>query len=122
MPPSTTSFRAVVKPILPVVEMDDAISFYRRLGFDIEPYSDGYSIVRSSGEEILHLRVVDDLDPSRNAASVYFHVRDVDAVHREWIDNGLATDEIVDQPWGMREFTVTDPAGNLIRVGQNSGV
>lgn len=117
---SSTSFRVVVKPILPVIEMDDAISFYRQLGFDTEPYDDGYSIVRNSGDEVLHLRVIEDLDPATNAASVYFHVQDVDAVHREWTGKGLATGEVVGQPWGMREFTVTDPAGNLIRVGQNS--
>jgi catechol 2,3-dioxygenase-like lactoylglutathione lyase family enzyme len=26
--------------------------------------------------------------------------------------------EIEDKPWGMREFTVVDPAGNGVRVGQ----
>lgn len=26
--------------------------------------------------------------------------------------------EIEDKPWGMREFTVVDPAGNAVRVGQ----
>lgn len=26
--------------------------------------------------------------------------------------------EIEDKPWGMREFTVIDPAGNAVRVGQ----
>ena len=28
--------------------------------------------------------------------------------------------EIEDKPWGMREFTVIDPAGNAVRVGQVS--
>jgi len=120
MPPPTTSFQVVGKAILPVIEMEDAISFYRRLGFDVEPYDDGYSFVNNAGAEILHLRFVEDLDPERNAASVYFHVRDADAVHREWTGKGIAIDNIADRPWGMREFTVTDPAGNLIRVGQNS--
>lgn len=120
MSSSPTSFRVVVKPILPVIEMEDAVSFYRQLGFDTEPYDDGYSIVSNSGDETLHLRVVEGLDPSGNAASVYFHVQDVDAVHADWAGKGIAPGEIVDQPWGMREFVVTDPAGNLIRVGQNS--
>ncbi len=117
---SSISFQVVVKPILPVADMDDAVGFYRQLGFDTEPYDDGYSIVRNSGNEILHLRVVEDLDRARNAASVYFHVRDVDAVHAEWTGKGIAAGEVVDQPWGMREFSVTDPADNLIRVGQNN--
>jgi catechol 2,3-dioxygenase-like lactoylglutathione lyase family enzyme len=29
--------------------------------------------------------------------------------------------EIEDKPWGMREFTVVDPAGNGVRVGQVLG-
>lgn len=119
MPNSSTSFRVVAKPILPVVEMDESVGFYRQLGFDVEPYDADYTIVSQSGEEVVHLRVVDDLDPAQNAASVYFHVQDVDAVHREWAFTGIVTGEVVDEPWGMREFTVADPAGNLLRVGQN---
>lgn len=120
MPQSSNPFRIVVKPILPVVEMEHAVGFYRQLGFDIEPYDTEYNIVSLSGEEMFHLRAVEDLDPATNAASVYFHVQDVDAVHAEWTGTGIAAGEVTDQPWGMREFTTSDPAGNLIRVGQNS--
>ena len=120
MPSSSTSFRVVAKPILPAIEMGESVAFYRQLGFDVEPYDDRYTIVGQSGEEVVHLRVVDDLDQAQNAASVYFHVQDVDAVHREWTAVGIGTGEVIDEPWGMREFTVTDPAGNLIRVGQNN--
>lgn len=100
--------------------MEHAVGFYRQLGFDVEPYDAAYTIVSQSGEEVFHLRVVEDLDPARNAASVYFHVQDVDAVRAAWTGTGVAAGELVDQPWGMREFTTTDPAGNLIRVGQNT--
>ena len=31
---------------------------------------------------------------------------------------GLDVTPIADQPWGMREFTLTDPFGNHIRVGR----
>ena len=27
----------------------------------------------------------------------------------------------VDQPWGLREFTLVDPSGNLVRVGHDLG-
>lgn len=120
MSQSSTSLRVVAKPILPVADMESAVDFYRRLGFDVEPYDASYTIIALSGDEILHLRVVDDLDLAQNAASVYFHVQDVDVVHGQWTEDGIVTGEVVDQPWGMREFTVTDPAGNLIRVGQNN--
>jgi uncharacterized glyoxalase superfamily protein PhnB len=25
---------------------------------------------------------------------------------------------LVDQPWGMREFALTDPSGNRLRIGR----
>jgi uncharacterized glyoxalase superfamily protein PhnB len=28
---------------------------------------------------------------------------------------------IKDTPWGMREFAVVDPSGNLLRIGTPSG-
>jgi hypothetical protein len=27
-------------------------------------------------------------------------------------------DRLQDKPWGMREFAVVDPDGNLVRIGQ----
>jgi hypothetical protein len=27
-------------------------------------------------------------------------------------------DDLDDKPWGMREFAIVDPDGNLIRIGQ----
>lgn len=34
---------------------------------------------------------------------------------------GLSVTPIADQPWGMREFTLTDPFGNHIRIGHSVG-
>lgn len=31
---------------------------------------------------------------------------------------GLPITSLADQPWGMREFTRTDPSGNHIRIGR----
>ena len=48
---------------------------------------------------------------------------DADALYSEFAELGLPPEgspslsEPVDEPWGMREFTLRDPAGNLIRVG-----
>ena len=32
---------------------------------------------------------------------------------------GLPVSDVEDKEWGMRKFTVADPGGNTIRVGQN---
>jgi hypothetical protein len=28
---------------------------------------------------------------------------------------------VADMPWGMREYTLTDPSGNHVRVGHGTG-
>jgi len=104
--------------ILPVADMAAAMAFYRGLGFDVEAHSDTYAWVRHGGHEILHLDLVPELDTATNPVTGYLHVRDADAWHREWADQPTRT-PIVDQPWDMREFTLTDPSGNTLRVGHN---
>ena len=108
--------RVVTKIVFPVGDLDVAAGFYADLGFEVERYDDGYAWVRHGGEEILHLRRVVGLDEAANSACGYVHVQDVAGWHRAL---GAAASELVDQPWDMREFSVTDPSGNLIRFGQN---
>lgn len=109
----------VMKTILPVADMATAVAFYRSLGFAVEQFDAGYAWVTHQGDEILHLAGVDALDPSANHAAAYVHVQDAADWHTAWADTGAAVTEVIDQPWGMREFTLTDPAGNLLRIGQN---
>lgn len=105
--------------ILPVADMPKAIEFYRALGLDIEPYDDSYVFVTGEGTMLCHLRLIDALDVAANRASLYVQVGNVDAIHDVVAANGVQTSGVADMPWGMREFSLTDPSGNLIRVGQN---
>ena len=111
--------RAIHKPILPVRDLGEAADFYRRLGFTVTRHDDGYAWVLHAGDELLHLRLVPDVRPETNAASCYLHVQDADAWHAQWARAGVTMDPVADQPWGMREFAVIDPSGNLVRVGRN---
>ncbi|WP_114476289.1 bleomycin resistance protein [Euzebya rosea] len=110
--------RIVPHMILPVADMAEATAFYRGLGFEVEADSDTYAWVRHRDEEILHLDLVPDLDPDANPVTGYLHVRDADRWHRLWADQPTLT-PVVDQPWDMREFTLTDPSGNTLRIGHN---
>jgi uncharacterized glyoxalase superfamily protein PhnB len=53
-------------------------------------------------------------------------VADVDAWWQHTKDQGLAAkygvkiDVPVNQPWGIRDFTVLDPSGVLWRIGQTT--
>ena len=109
--------RIVAKIIFPTADMAASIEFYRSLGLEVVSYDDGYAWVRHDGEEVLHLARVDGLDLDANRAAGYWHVQDAD----HWFDRLAAgsPSPVVDQPWGMREFSLHDPSGNLLRVGQN---
>ncbi len=112
--------RPSVRPILPVADMAAASDFYRRLGFQVVAHDDGYARVEHCGWEYLHLRRVDDA--AGNQASAYVHVDDADVWHAAMAaaSNGdIDLGEPADMPWGMREFTVTDPCGNHVRFGHN---
>src|SRR5438128_9337942 len=54
----------------------------------------------------------------------YWRVQDVDALYAECRDSGLSRSgttrlsPVENKPWGMREFGITDPDGNLVRGGE----
>lgn len=108
-------------PILPVDDIDAAADFYTRLGLDVFRYDDGYAWVRHCGWEWAHLRLVESV--VGNEASAYWHVTDVDAwrsAMQACAGDDIVVPEPVDTPWGQREFAITDPSGNVIRIGQPS--
>jgi hypothetical protein len=72
----------------------------------------------------MHFFSFSDLSPLANYGQCYWRVNDVDALHTECAKVGLPgsgtprLSTVEDKPWGMREFALVDPNGNLIRVGQ----
>ncbi|MFD4657880.1 bleomycin resistance protein [Kitasatospora sp. NPDC058444] len=76
-------------PILPSRDLDETLEFYARLGFeprgrwDGEDGEDGYLIL-ARGTVELHFRRDPGVDPLATAGSCYLHVRDADALHRDW--------------------------------------
>jgi len=118
--------RPSVNPILPVGDMAEAIGFYRGLGYDVVSYDEQYAWVRHCGWEIVHLRLVEGLDPLANETTAFVHVDDADRWRSGFTTPPKATaaatelgemGAVRDEPWGMREFSVTDPSGNVLRYG-----
>jgi catechol 2,3-dioxygenase-like lactoylglutathione lyase family enzyme len=113
-------------PILPSRDLHATLAFYERLGFvsvgaPIETYR--YLIVERGGLE-LHFWESRDVDPLTTDFSCYLHVEDARALHEAWsssVDPDAATGSRVVPPtetdYGLLEFAVIDPDGNLLRVG-----
>jgi catechol 2,3-dioxygenase-like lactoylglutathione lyase family enzyme len=107
----------VAIPILPVRALEEAAEFWSRSGLTVERYDEGYAFVLADGEEIVHLALHPTVHPDTNPSACYVHVRDVQGWHARLAAAGLPVTPVRDEPWGMREFSVRDPSGNLVRVG-----
>ncbi|MDX1964819.1 MAG: VOC family protein [Pirellulales bacterium] len=111
-------------PTLPCRSLDQTLAFYRRLGFsgDIHPHGD-YAILQRGSVE-LHFFTMTNLRPEISHAGCYIRVADVDSFFAACQTAKLPLsgiprqDSLNDQPWGMREFAIVDPDGNLLRIGQ----
>jgi catechol 2,3-dioxygenase-like lactoylglutathione lyase family enzyme len=116
----------VAIPILPSRDLNETRAFYERLGFHAAgwwPSEFGYAILRR-GDLSMHFFSFEDVSPDQNYAQCYWRVNDVDELYAEFRDAGLTIrgtprlEPVEDKPWGMREFSITDPNGNLVRVGR----
>ena len=111
-------------PTLPVVDMDEAIAFYGRAGFRVDRWMDGdepggFAFVDHDDVSVFDLGEEADMDPATNRAACYLVTPDTDEWHARMRAAGLPVTELADQPWGMREFTLTDPSGNDVRIGRS---
>ncbi|WP_404433912.1 VOC family protein [Microbacterium lacus] len=133
---AAVSWSGSASAILPVAELDRAVTFYRELGFDVQVAEvGGYAFVEASGIRF-HLSESPGFDPFTDAGMIYLYVDDVDSVHaalslpsadslphqylveRRMRGESLARIGVLrDEEWGMREFYFTDPDNNLVRVG-----
>jgi len=109
-------------PILPVLDMTASIDFYEAAGFDVRRYEGGdYAFVTYDEESVFDLVVAEPaLDISANESGCYLIAPDTDEWHTRLSSAGLPVTSLDDKPWGMREFSLTDPNGNYVRVGRSS--
>lgn len=99
--------------------MDTAVRFCEAAGLDVHRYDDGFAFVQLDEQSIFDLDLIPQMDPATNHAGCYVVTDDVDSWHARLVAAGLNVTSVEDRPWGMHEFTLTDPSGNNIRVGRN---
>jgi catechol 2,3-dioxygenase-like lactoylglutathione lyase family enzyme len=118
------------EPILPSRDLNETRTFYEAIGF--RPwFRDGgvnanYEIL-SRGHLVVHFFLERGLVPEKNDAGCYLRVVDADEFHDvcealHLPDTGVPRRTSPrDESWGMREFTIVDPSGNLLRIGHDLG-
>lgn len=105
-------------PTLPVRDIEESAAFFEAAGFEVRRYEEGgFAFVTYDDDSVFDLDLADGFDPASNRAGCYLIVHGVDAWRARLEAAGLPVTEVADQPWGMWEFTLTDPNGNAIRIG-----
>jgi len=115
------ALRGETIPILAARDIAETIQFYGALGFEVVRLHEGFGapyLLLRRDEVELHFVGAPGTDPGHNDGACYLRLADAQAVYDEWAPLGLGgVRAIRDTPWGMREFAVVDPSGNLLRVG-----
>ena len=119
----------VLTAILPCNNLDASEAFYNRLGFS-RPHSekpakgedDNYRILSDGKGGHLHLTdaIAGWLVPGRNPFGLYLYTDDVDALAARFKGETLEKHGLEHKPWGMYEFSLSDPDETLVRVGRRS--
>jgi catechol 2,3-dioxygenase-like lactoylglutathione lyase family enzyme len=117
-----------VAPILPSRDLAATNAFYEQLGFEQGTFFPGEYLIVRRGTVWLHFFHSLDVDPWSSSAGCYVYVSDADALYSEYAALGLPGEGIPrlhgppgDSDYGMREFAVVDPDGNLVRIGSRLG-
>ncbi len=101
--------------IIPCSDLDETQGFYERLGFTATSVYDdqGYRILHDCDGASVHLtRALPGwVVPDRNAHGLYLYSERVEALATEF------DCKVEAKPWGLHEFSISDPDGTLVRVG-----
>ncbi|GAA1734845.1 VOC family protein [Aeromicrobium alkaliterrae] len=128
---------SISKCFLQVTDVDAAVAFYRdALGLEVQldVPNDGFRWVTvvppaQPGVAVILTNYVDGSDTDRSNVAglvakgalggVHFRTDDLEATFARLVEHGAeVVDEPADRPWGVRDGSVRDPSGNLIRIDQ----
>jgi catechol 2,3-dioxygenase-like lactoylglutathione lyase family enzyme len=105
---------------LPARDLNETAEFYAKLGFAPAFKDAGWMILRRGPLEI-EFFPWPEVDPWTSVASCCVRVSELDELHEAFTEASLPLQGIprltppADKPWGLREFALVDPNGNLLR-------
>jgi len=109
-----------VIPTLNVLDIASALDFYTRLGFKEDWKYPNEKSVTEVGLCLGDISVMLSFSESNNIQkqNVYVIIENVESYH-EYLKNSLVqVSELVSSDYGMKDFSVTDPWGNLFTFGE----
>lgn len=119
-------------PILPCRTLQPVLDFYVALGFEVtfqQRSPNPYAVVQRGGIE-LQFFGLKQYEPAESVSTCYVRTDDVDGLYAAFRAGlkeaygrvparGLPRiGPLKDMSYGMRQFLMTDPGGNCVRVGQ----
>ncbi|ULR50540.1 bleomycin resistance protein [Streptomyces deccanensis] len=119
-------------PILPCQSLEPLLDFYTALGFEVtfeQRSPNPYAVVERGGVE-LQFFGLKTYEPTASVSTCYVVTDDVDGLYAAFRaglkraygrvpTRGLPRiGPLKDMSYGMRQFLMTDPGGNCVRVGQ----
>lgn len=104
-------------PVLHVQDVTGTAAFYRDvLGFRWDFGDEAYAVVWRDNSAVHFVK--DDASPA--GIHLFQWVKDIDAYYQELLDRGAnVTNKPANQPYGIREFALTDINGVGIVFGQD---
>ena len=106
-------------PILPADDLSIAKEFYvGKLGFEVlfEVSEDGRTGLLGVRRGTIELTIDCPMDGHGRDACVGVHVDDADRCYEEWRERVEIDRPPMNEDWGARTFSVTDPSGNGLFV------
>ncbi|MCG7550445.1 VOC family protein [Pseudoalteromonas sp. Of7M-16] len=112
-----------IKSFVPAKDFECSKRFYQTIGFEMASEFEGVAYFRHGACAFL-LQDFYEPDHCQNAM-MHLLVEDAMSWHKHILNAQVSDEfnvkvtEVVEQPWGMLEFCLTDPSGVLWRIAQN---
>lgn len=101
-----------IAPRFVIHDLEQALAFYGQLGFQTTYRDEAFAIVERDGVDI-HLNYYADAPKGKHSVC-WIAVTNSDTLHQQYLSANVVCSPLTVQPWGLKEFMVTDPFRNLI--------
>ena len=113
-----------MKTFVPAKDFEKSKSFYQAVGFALASEFDGIACFKKGSYSFL---LQDFYEPAHcHHFMMHLLVQDVDSWYKHIMASQVTTlfevtiSELINQPWAMKEFCLTDPSGVLWRIAENT--